>query len=336
MHIAEIVCDHGIIYWTIDGKANTDNSRFYAGSNISIPFIEFGSNTPDKEVDVLDFELNIGHIGDAEPVSDGRIISKYNPSIVLLEAHAIWCGDECNGKTPIFMDETPTMSQAAVIPIKYRSYPTFLPSIAMSDKRLSKICELAKTTGYTHIPFRDVVNIGDEVLPKKCWSICFDDRMQWFFSDLEIRQIFGREKLNPSLAISFNDTSVGDTEFREQQIDISNAGWEIMMHGLFDINVSCLSSTQLYDTSSVGVSPARSFNIQRTCAEKVGINWDNWVYSNGAANPNTIKAFEHLGVKTGIMTFTDIPITRATNMYFLGRRNASDKENFNYIKSLFL
>ena len=344
LHTCEIVSIDNYLFAVVDGESIITSPTSFA-TNYSRQIV-IGNNSASCGIEVKNFHLDLGNTGDAEvgfkaPIN-GRIISKYNPMVIVLEAHGMWCGDSCDGKTPIYVDETPTATQAAVVPTEYRTDLHGLEDIAMSDKRFIALSQLAKDFGYVHIPMDKLSHINDGTLPKRCWTICFDDRQQYFFDNLDIRQVFGITGIKPCLAIEFFSTDIGTDEYLKKIQKLQSAGWETKMHGLvstngYTLNVFTMTSKELYDITSESTASKKSFNEQRLGAEENLIDWCTWIYSNGSANPNTIKAFEHLGIEAGIMTSiaSNFNNSLATNKYYIKRIGCGESVPMSEIKKFF-
>ena len=176
IHSCEVVIDNGFATWMVDGMSKTS-----IGATEIEPFTTM-QICDGNMFSVIDWELNVGHIGDAEVVKGNTIVSKYNPSVVCLEGHAMWCGDETNGGEPIYQDMTPTGTQVSIIPNEYKEVigSTSLANVAMSDKRFMKVCKLAELKGYKYVSMVDMKDLNSGLLPKRCWNISFDDKNQYF------------------------------------------------------------------------------------------------------------------------------------------------------------
>lgn len=337
IHNLEVVSINGQTYAVIDGEPIL-NTHYFAGMFKSILL---GNADTDCPITPVSVELNINHIGDAEPQDYWRIVSKYNPSIVPIMGHPIYFGDECDGLTPIYEDETPGAGEAAVVPVKYRSIPgAGSMNIGTSTNRLVRLLTLAKEKGYQFVRMHELADINRGTLPKRCFAWAFDDERQYFFFDLDIRAAFATGgNIVPTLAIQFWPSETIDPDYLATQAKLDRAGWESVMHGLDAVNVCTMSAAELYDKTSANSSDMKMFHRQVETAERI-LDWTVWVYSNGSANPNTIKAFEHNGVRCGIMTEDtrdgihgrygrggQMP-SRAMNKYFILRTSIAEKYDF--------
>jgi hypothetical protein len=338
-HIFELVADNGQVTAVVDGEPIAGVKQL--NWIVNPASIILGSNG-DCPIVPTKVELNINYFGDAEPQTNGRIISKYNPSVIVLMGHPVYHGDESDGKVSIFEDETPTSDQAAVIPVIYRTEGHIVEwskTSACSDVRIKRIIDMANNRGYEFVRLANIAKINDGTLPKRCFAWCFDDMQQYFFDDLYIHSAFsyGGNTL-PTLAIEYLEHNLSDTDYLANQTKLDRAKWECVMHGLDGVNVSAMSSTELYDISSINSVNNKMFHKQVETANKF-IDWTTWVYSNGSANSNTIKAFEHQGVKCGFMTqdlrvkpnnigFDGFMPSRASNKYFIIRQNIAEKISF--------
>lgn len=336
IHSCEVLVKDRRLYVVVDGLPITNKIEA-----TYITDIELGSNDIDCPIEICDYHICIGSCEDAEPLDDGRIVSNFNPSVVCLMGHGMYFGDECDGKKPIYVGQIPASDQAAVIPESYRKDILSLNEIAMSDKRFDRLAKYAKSKGYEYLDINEFKHINDGKMPKRCWAITFDDKQQYFFQDLKLRQVFAKHGICPSLSVEFWLDDVSDEEKVALMQRINRAGWQTPMHGMsgkerYIQNVCAMTSTELYNITTHDTTELNAFNVQREQAEKYGIDWTTWVYTNGSANPNTIKAFEHLGVACGMMTSIGVNNCRGTNKYYICRPNASDKIEFSKLEKLFV
>ena len=363
VHNIEITNNKGILNAVVDGiplcvagYVNLEDSDT----------VILGNNDNDIPISIKDFRLDVGTLADAEPLDNGRIISNYNPSVVILEGHGMWAGSECDGLVPIFKSQTPASGQANIVPDKYDGVIQPAGSsvnIAMSTSRYRRICALAKERGYEYIKMANLAKVQTGKLPKRCWTICFDDREEYIFKDLDIRGVMGETGINPCLAISASLSFPYDENRIETHRRMLLYGWELVQHGLGDMQTVVMSSAQLYDKTSKLVNYSqdapsdeffnprgyyRRFGCQMDEAEMYRVNMGVWVYSNGQANPNVFKAFKHSGVAVGVgIDLTAYPpndgqgnvdrwVSRGSNQYLLRRLNISDADRFSKLEALML
>ena len=186
-HTVEVVKINGNIYSVCDGNV----VKTIVETNLNDIVLTLGG-----ECGVVFKELSISPntIGDAEYV-DGLVISSFNPYIIIYEGHG--------------MDKVPS----------HKAKTT--DNMNTTIDRLQYVFSLLKNKGYKPVSITDVAEYykGNIILPKRCYTLIFDDFRFDNVLDLDNRSVFTRFGVKPALAVissrsedRFNVTITSDSE----------------------------------------------------------------------------------------------------------------------------
>jgi lysophospholipase L1-like esterase len=196
-HQVEIVKINGIIYSACDGYVRqvqeADSTMLTLGGSCGVLF--------------KDFEVFTDSSYDAEIVDD-KLISSVNPYVIIYEGHGI-------DKLP--SNETTTSE-----------------NMNTTVDRLQYVFSYLKSKGYVPVSIYDIADYynGIKMLPKRSYTIIFDDFRFDIAMDLENRAVFTRFGVLPSLALYTVD--VPDIIHNGVVIDIATAARICKIHG-FDL-----------------------------------------------------------------------------------------------------
>lgn len=221
-HTIEVILDkaNNKSYVAFDGYLNeqsittiNDNKTIIIGGAFS------GSNSP---VRLRNLKIDYGHFGDAEIVSSpaypysaqNQLISEHNPRLLIFEGHGIVVGTDAD-------------------------VPSGQEILTSTDRLWRVFAELNKV-GYKPIDFRDVIDwkLYGKPLPKRCYTIMFDDWQFLNYADYDKRLPFEHYGVKPALAVitsqyALDDTiSVNDKSYTAKEIiDMTmKAGWYPSSH----------------------------------------------------------------------------------------------------------
>ena len=168
-HNAEIVKIGGVIYSVCDGNI----VRTISETNLKNVVLTLGG---DCGVVFKDLSIYTNTISDAEYV-DGRVISSFNPYIIIYEGHGI--------------DKVPSHEA------------TTTDNMNTTIDRLQYVFSLLNSKGYKPVSIKDIAEYykGNKPLPKRCYTLIFDDFRFDNVLDLDNRSVFTRFGVKPALAV---------------------------------------------------------------------------------------------------------------------------------------
>lgn len=227
-HTLELLIDNvnNTSWLAIDGMTN--KAAFNALQTYEL---EIGStyNGSDSPLSIKDLEINIDSWADAEVVTyktdpqdtsssemTEQIISNHNPRLLLFEGHGM---NDC-------MDvDAPTTPEGLM---------------AASTDRLLYLFDTLKNKGYMPITWSDVIDwkINGKELPKRCYTLMFDDFRIENYVDYAKRKPFEKYNVKPGLAlITGNRTRDEQVIVDGKQYDLGRvfdmitlAGWHPCSH----------------------------------------------------------------------------------------------------------
>lgn len=261
-HRVEIVKIANIIYVLCDGVQKTiviNANTFTLGGECGVLF--------------KDFEVHTNNAYDAE-VSDGIVISSMNPYILIHEGHGIAKVPTGDGMQPNSMDTT--------------------------VDRLQHIYNVALSKGYKPVSIEHIADYyaGIKELPKRCFTVIFDDYRFVNCMDIDNRAVFTRLGIKPVLAIITNRedsiTHNGETIELAKAVDICR-----MNH------FSLVSHTRNH-RNVVATKPStymQEFINDIYSADIKGIDGRILVYPYGTSNSYEYDTLKWLGIRLGISVY---------------------------------
>ena len=288
-HQVEIVKIGNKIYNTCDGNVevvtniNEDN-ELVLGGNCGVLFKEL--------------EVYTNTNGGAEIAND-FIISDVNPYIVIFEAHGIYNKPAYT----VTSEETDTYMSSM--------NPDTLEYI------FSNLCD----KGYIPVSIKDIEHyyVGNGSLPKRCYTILFDDTRWQVCLDLECRRVFNRYGVKPALAlITARNPTIeydGNVITKQEAVNICYAaGFDIVSH------------THNH-RSTYGLKPSQYREwLQKDIidADKLNVDGSVIVFPGGATDEYMSDVMEDVGIKLGIGTPGEYVLNNTLrNRFFLTRVSIS-------------
>lgn len=273
-HQVEIVKIGNKLYSTCDGIVETvsaigTNNILILGGECGVLFkdLEIYTNSS-HDAEVVDYVFR----GETQ---NKFIISEVNPYIVIFEVHGMYDG-------PAYT-VTPASTEDGMS--------------SMNIDTMDYILSTVKEKGYVPVSIKDIANwcVSGGKLPKRCYTLIFDDVRWQVCFDLNIRTVFSRYGAKPSLAlITARDTIPiydGVSITKKDAVDICRAaGWDVVSHTHNHRSTYALKPSQyaewLYD------------DIKD--ADKIGADGSILVFPGGATNQYMGDVMEYVGMKCGI------------------------------------
>lgn len=288
-HQVEIVKIGNTIYNTCDG-----NVVSVAGVSHENKLVLGG------ECGVLFKELEVYTDGNAgAEIINGFIVSDVNPYIVIFEVHGIYNG----AAYTVTSEETE----------EYMS--------SMNTDTLEYIFSDLRDKGYIPVSIKDIEHyyVGNGSLPKRCYTMIFDDVRWQVCLDLECRRVFNRYGVKPALAlITSRNTTIeydGNVITKQEAANICYAaGFDIVSH------------THNH-RSTYGLKPSQYREwLQKDIidADKIGADGSVIVFPGGRTDEYMGDVMEDVGIRLGIGIPGDSPLNNTLrNRFFLTRVNIS-------------
>ena len=274
-HRVEIVKIANTIYVLCDGVQKTivaDANTLTLGGECGVLF--------------KDFEVHTNSAYDAE-ISGGIVISSMNPYILIHEGHGI--------------DKVPTGDGVQT------------DDMATTVDRLQYVYSLALSKGYIPVSIEDIADYyaGIKELPKRCFTVIFDDYRFVNCMDVENRAVFTRLGIKPVLAI-----------ITDREVSITHNGETIELAKAVDIcrmnHFSLVSHTRNH-RRVVATKPStymQEFVNDIYSADIKGIDGRIIVYPYGTSDSYEHDTLKWLGVRLGISVYEG-----ATPRYNVYNRN---------------
>ena len=251
-------------------------------------------------------KLDYGHFGEAEIISNQTdpdiaeqyppadvIISEYNPRLLVYEGHGIDVQTD---------EKTPTES-----------------GMSCSVERLNILFSEAQKRGYVPVSWKEIIDwkIKGKPLPKRCYTIMFDDWRFANFVDHKKRTPFVKYGVLPALAVITDTESIDGTVVIDgityNVRDVVNmtelAGWYPASHTKDHRTITA------YKPSESGVL----FNEDIHAADVYGIHSDVIVYPGGNISGRYIPVLRHTDFVLGVTIFSREYNCRAINDFYIGR-----------------
>ena len=252
------------------------------GFKVRFKDIEIDRNTPrDAEL----FRLN--------SVRNGFVVvSSVNPAITILEGHN--------------MTEKPGLEASDD------------SDISTNPDVLQRVFSYMQEKGYVPVTMDDICDFYamNKDLPKRCYTIIFDDWVWDNFLNLKKRSVFTRNAVrayiatwaNINYSIKFNNEDITmDEALRIAQ----SAGFGVLSHTRDHHNVLKIKPSLYID----------EWNKDVYAADKKGINPNILIYPGGNENSYYMSMLRHVGANLGITVSRPYKNMRCTNRYALSRVN---------------
>lgn len=297
-HSVEMIIDpYGSVSAALDGitvSATYDSTVVTANSLII--------NDGAMPIVIRNLEVDYGSEGDAEIVDNlvapgttpsKQLISSHNPRVLIYEGHGV---DVCTDAEAPISD-----------------------TMACSTERLRILFDTARAKGYVPVTWEDIVEwkLNGKPLPKRCFTMMFDDWRFENFVDYDKRKPFLDANVKAGLAVITNDKVLSDTVTingisytAEQCVDIvKTAGWypTSHTHGHRRIN-------DYTPTANVAL-----FKEDVLEADRYGIHSNILVYPYGEFEQQYLGALKHSGFGLGVNIVRNSYNCRGTNNYYLVR-----------------
>ena len=267
-HQAEILKIGAYIYSVCDGNvistiAEDDISELVLGGDCSVLFKDFmfcGDSTLDAEY------------------INGKIVSSSTPSIIVFEGHDLF-----NGPSYTVTPEETAQGMSSLNPDALEYFYSVL------DKK-----------GYVPVTLDDIYRflVSGNPIPKRCYTMIFDDYQFDICLDLERRSVFKRHGTMPNLAIItsyYGEHPIyhnGEIITFEKAVDICRLnGFGLVSHTATHRNVprGCKPSDYLF-----------YFRNDIIDADKKNVDGCTLVYPGGWSNVYSHDVMEYAGFKLGI------------------------------------
>ena len=299
-HQLEIVGIGNYVYSVVDGITLSTSRSFDSSTE---QYIIFGG---DCGVLFKDVTIDIASAMDAEvigPANEGtRLISSVNPYIIIYEGHNMFAvpNDE--------IDSTYTM--------------------ATSSDRIQMLADRARSLGYIPVSVGDIIDYfdGKRSLPKRCYTLIFDDYRFENYLVHKNRSAFTRNGLKPALAvITSNDATItynNETITIQEAIEIGkNSGFSFYSH------------TANHSDLERSVSPDNMLALLSECiidADVKHVDGNVIIYPSGHTCRYVMDCMRFLGFKCAINVDHNTSVLNANNdKYNLTRRELGIREPLN-------
>ncbi|HZK00865.1 MAG TPA: polysaccharide deacetylase family protein, partial [Tissierellaceae bacterium] len=303
-HQVEIVSLNSMTYMLIDGIMTKvaglplygDNSELIFGGDCGVVF-------KDIEIDTMTSR-------DAEIVyySEGRVemvISSVNPLIIFWEGHG--------------MTTTPSHEES-------------LKGMSTTPDRLQTMFTLLREKGYQPVSLDEVRDwsYNGRELPKRCYTIFFDDYEFDNYLNLKKRSVFTRFNVKPNLCIISENIDNREIKFNNEIIEVKDAiemgrraGFNHISHTRNHRNVTKFKPS---DYESEWLADVYS-------TDKIGLQPNVVAYPFGSLNKYVVNTLKWCGANMGIRVVTREPIRRNTNPFCYSRLELGLRESIETVIS---
>ena len=273
-HQIEIICDGEKIHRCVDGWLTSENLSTYSQEGDWQIYV----TDPDGHLEFTDIEICTNGVRDAEIVkyrdTRDKMISSVNPCVIVYEGHGIYDAPTING------GDAPE------------------GGLETTPDRLAAVFDLLKKKGYVSVPMSKIVGYLDEQneLPKRCYTLVFDDYRFDNVMDLKKRSAFTASGVYANLAvISSQDSPIvidGETITLKDAVDICrNAKFDCLSHTRSHRNMTHCKYSDYADEISEDVYDG----------DKKGINGNIIVYPGGNTDAYMWEVMDYLGISAGII-----------------------------------
>lgn len=308
-HQAEIVCDGTNIYSVVDGVVN----EYLAQENEDNTIVEFGHAECGiffKDIEIVANSMRDAEIKDyvktAQTVKK-VCISEINPYCIIFEGHGVYDGAQDSA----FDDQD---------------------GLSVTTDRLSMLFSTLKSSGYVPVSMQDIIDFydGKKNLPRKCYSIIFDD---WRFDnvlDIELRKPFTEYGVQGQLAVVSDRY---DQEYYRNNLKIGNevVSIEKAVKVCEDNGFKCISHTRNHRYMT-GIKPSQYITESKQDlidGALKSIDASIVVLPYGAGNAYLYETFRWLGMKgaVNVETSANIKMSNKYNLYRydIGKRTELSK-----------
>ena len=263
-HKVEIVKIGNIIYCSCDGILTQLNAIIG-----DITSLTLGGNCG---VLFKDFQVYNNSTYDAEIV-EGLLISSFNPYILIYEGHGI--------------DKVPSVEA------------TVADNMNTTTDRMQYVFSELRGKGYEPVSVYDIVAYYDGIkeLPKRCYTLIFDDFRFDNVMDIENREVFTRFNVKPALAVISNNMGTVNIEHDGGTITPEQALTICKLH-----NFDLVSHTKNHRDNS-NIKPSETLGLLASdnyTGEIYGVDGAILVFPYGGTSPYLFRAMEWLGYKLGV------------------------------------
>lgn len=311
-HSVEMIFDpDGLVTAALDGVTV---SKSYSGAINNNTVILNHNNAP---FEIRNLVVDYDTQGDAE-VIDNQASSSYTPAKQLISDH--------NPHLLIFEGHGVDVCAEADAPIT--------DNMACSTERLRILFDAARANGYVPVTWEQVINwkLNGGTLPKRCFTIMFDDWRFPNFIDYEKRNPFVGYNVRAGLAVITNNTALTDTVTinglsytGEQCVNIvKTAGWYPCSH----------THTHRLLTASKPSETDALLKNDVIGADRYGIYSNILVYPKGEYGEQYKGCMKHSNFVLGITIVADNYNCRGTDNYFLSRVELGTRESLESVLSL--
>ena len=285
---------------------------------------ESGVEISDLEIDIgtyADCELIYGHITNASNGNTRQLISDKNPRLLIFEGHGIFVGSEADAYAAY---ENAGLDQ------------TSQEGMAVSTERLNIIFNELRARNYKFVTMNDVIawKRGWKELPKRCYTMVFDDYRVENFIDYEKRDPFVKNDIKPALAMVSGLYQLTDTlTINDQSYTVSDAldiinrnGWYMCSHTKDHRNCSNYTISELSDLLKADVLSCDAHKMRG----------DVIVYPYGGVSTASLKAVAESDFAIGIVVVEEYYNCKASNDYRLTRTELGTRSSLENVLSPFI
>jgi peptidoglycan/xylan/chitin deacetylase (PgdA/CDA1 family) len=280
-HTCEVVVDktNRVFYAAYDGY--TMSTIWGSSYSITNNVLSIGGNFSGSEspLRIRDLEIDVDNYGSAEIVSApvcsaypsdsfNQLISKHNPRLMILEGHGIIVGSETYAQTLTSADDV----------------------MAASTDRLNYIFDYLVSNGYEPVTMWDVIawKLGKKDLPKRCFTVVFDDYRIANYVDYDKRKPFVKHNVKPALALITGQYALTDTvTFNGKSYTVEQALSMIKTAGWFPCSHTETHRRNFYYSQAELVD---YFKEDVLSANDIDVNANVLVYPYGAVNADVRSA----------------------------------------------
>ena len=262
-HYVEVVKINDTIYRICDGESAT-----LSASDLRNIVLTLGGECG---VVFKDLEIHTNSAYDAEVVN-GVIISSFNPYLIVYEGHGI--------------DKVPSTEA------------TVTDNMNTTIDRLEYVFSLLRDKGYVPVSVKDIAEWynGNKDLPKRCYTLIFDDFRFDNVLDIDNRSVFTRFGVKPALAIISDLFQTTDIYHNGVVISDDKA---VEIAKMYDFDLIGHTRNHRYNGA---IKPSEMINELTSdvyANELCGVNGEFFVFPYGSSNPYMYWCMKWLGYYLG-------------------------------------
>jgi peptidoglycan/xylan/chitin deacetylase (PgdA/CDA1 family) len=254
-------------------------------------------------INLRNLTIDYNSYGDAEIVeakvlstytTTNQLISSHNPRLLIFEGH----GFTTTSETSISHDSD---------------------NMSASVERLAILFEEAEAKGYVPVAWEDVIawKAGQKYLPKRCFTMMFDDWRLDVFVNYNLRKNFVKFNVKPGLAVVTNSHPLTETmEINGVTYPVTlmvdmcmKAGWYLVSHTHTHRRLTEYSISETEDNTKTDVLEANKYGIYSNII----------VYPYGAYDNKYTPVFENSGFALGVTVVENRYVCKASNPFRLPR-----------------